>query len=193
MSKDLLQRICDIPEDYGSIAVNAVERKGDDLHLILAVTSDEDLELPADIVVQCYSYKEATVAPHYYDEIFVTGDHPLLWYYTEPDFILSFYGEAANPLAVIGELVERHTQLVEDWIPFRRYLNSGNLSELIAGRYGMLANGPQPLIVAYEEVMQRHGFSTSNHQSGKRFDRGLSVLTFDSSFIIAERFEAIAL
>jgi hypothetical protein len=69
-------------------------------------------------------------------------------------------------MSVAGALCERHVDLVEDWIPFEKYLNAEvRLAELIAGSFGMLADGVEPLILAYEEVMQRYGFSTSQHES----------------------------
>ena len=105
----------------------------------------------------------------------------------------AFYGEATNALAVVGELFERHAAVAGGWIPFQRYLNFGTLSELIAGRYGMLADGPASLVLTYEEVVQRHGFSTSHHPSKPPAEASLSTLIFDESFVIAENFEAVAL
>jgi len=193
MAEDLLHRIIAIPEDYGSIHVNAIERQGDDLNIFLEVTADEDPDLPRDIVVRSSLFSESTLAPGYYAEVIMATDHVLLWQYNKPHAYVSFYGEAMQPLAVVGALFERHTDLVGSWIPFQRYLNGGRLSELIAGRYGLLAQGPEPLIFAYEEVMQQHGFSTAHHASDKPVESPKAVLIFHESFVIAESFNATAL
>src|SRR6185369_9496582 len=118
---NLLERICAISGDCGSVKITSVERSGTDLHLNLAVTADEDPDLPRDIVIECRVCDDATVTPRYYQEVSLANDHALLWHYNEPHFILSFYGQASNPFAVVGELYERHVQLTQDWIPFRRY------------------------------------------------------------------------
>lgn len=56
----------------------------------------------------------------------------------------------------------------------------------------MLADGAELLVLAYEEVIQRYGISTSNHQSQRAMDTKLTVMILDKSYVIAERFEANA-
>jgi hypothetical protein len=115
----------------------------------------------------------------------------------------SFYGKSANPSAVVGGLYERHWELAGKWIPFHRFLNPGvRLTELIAGGFGMLAEGPEPLILAYEEVMQQHGFSTTHRDPRQPVYWGgegwlaekavLSALVLDESYVVAEHFAAKA-
>lgn len=58
---------------------------------------------------------------------------------------MSFYGEAKDPFAVVGALYKRHLELAGSWIPFGRFMN-WNTFEMIRGRYGMLADGPMPLV-----------------------------------------------
>ena len=88
----------------------------------------------------------------------LSHDHPLLWPYVYPNASVSFYGEAES-LTVLGALYQRHVELVSDWIPFGRFMN-GNSLEIIRGRYGMLAEGPMPLVEAYAQVLER--FKISN-------------------------------
>lgn len=64
-----------------------------------------------------------------------------------------------EPLAVVDALYQRHLALVGDWIPFGRFMN-GNSLEMIRGRYGMLADGPTPLVDAYAQVLD--SFKISN-------------------------------
>ena len=117
----------------------------------------------------------------------------------KPYALVSFYGKALDALSVVGALYARHVDLVEDWIPFHKYMNSEVLlAELIAGSFGMLADGPEPLVLAYAEVMQSYGFTTSHHSSvppgdwvGESAD--LSVLILDKSHVIASAFLANAL
>lgn len=96
-------------------------------------------------------------------------DHVLLWDYNLPKASMSFYGEAREPLAVVIALINCHSDLTGDCVPFDRYIN-GNPLEMIAGRYGMLADGPLPLIEAYAKVLESFGIGT------RIANRGLDVL-----------------
>ncbi|MGH9906254.1 MAG: hypothetical protein ACRD8U_11820 [Pyrinomonadaceae bacterium] len=176
MSDDLLKRItCIDYEDYGAVHVNAVEGRDGDVLPFLDVTADEEPDIPKSVLVTGHSLRESTVAPGHYGDLAVFKDHVLLWHYTEPYILTTFYGNSSDSLAVIGALFERHLELVEDWIPFQRYLNSNvRLSDLIGGSFGMLADGPEPLVLAYEEVLQSYGFSTSHHKSTRPLDAALS-------------------
>jgi hypothetical protein len=57
----------------------------------------------------------------------------------------------------------------------------------------MLADGPGPLILAYEEVIQPYGFSTAHNQSSASYEQEFLVLLFEESFVIGQQFEAFAL
>ena len=70
-----------------------------------------------------------------------------------------FNGETDDSLAVFGALYQRHLELVSNWLPFERFTN-GNSLEIIRGRYGMLADGPTPLVEAYAQVLE--SFKISN-------------------------------
>jgi hypothetical protein len=71
--------------------------------------------------------------------------------------------------------------------------NDLSLSELIRGSFGMLADGPEPLIVAYEEVLRSYGVSVSHNKSSDVRDEALGVMLLDQSYVIAKRFWAEAI
>jgi hypothetical protein len=66
----------------------------------------------------------------------------------------------------------------------------------------MLADGPEPFVLAYEEVMQRFGFATSHLDPKKPVSwdgqawveetANLWVLMIDESYVVAENFVATA-
>lgn len=128
----------------------------------------------------------------------------MLWQYLKRQTSVSFYGSAQDSLAVVGTLYERHQEIAGDWIPLHRYMNAGlGLKNLIAGGFGRLAEGPEPLVLAYEEVLRECEFSTSHiepklpvYWDGRKWaeeDAKLSVLMLDTSFVIAADFEASAI
>jgi hypothetical protein len=188
-------------EDYGSLSLTTVELDGDALRLSLHITADEYPDIHEDWQVLCSAVKEhsLSVGNHYGLEFF--NDNVLLWPHVARRTSLSFHGRAENPLAVVGALYQRHKELVGEWLPFHRFLNSNvGLLELITGGFGMLAEGPEPLVLAYEDVMRAHGVSASHLDPTKPVYGGGTerlgenapayVLILDDSYVVAEQFVA---
>lgn len=202
----VLENLLDIAEgidfeDYGSLRLTTVESYGDSLRLSLHITGDEHPDRHPSWQVLCSLVKEQSLSlgDHYDLQFF--DDHVLLWPHLSRRTSTSFYGKAENPLAVVGALYQRHKELVGEWLPFHRFLNSNiQLSELISGGFGMLAEGPEPLVLAYEDVMRAHGFAASHLDPAKPVygggtellgpNAGAFVLVLDDSYVVAEHFAA---
>lgn len=189
-------------EEYGELLLTKAESSGASLTLWLSVSYDERPDFHRDWKIICSGVadEELSFGDHYLLQL--ADEHVLLWKHNKPQTSVSFYGSAADPSYVVGALYEKHRALVGDWIPFHEFLNmSLGLTNLIAGGFGRLAEGPEPLVLAYEEVMQQCGFSTSHlapspsmHWDGARWaedSTAFSVLTLDESYVIASGFEAV--
>ena len=190
-------------EDYGSLLLTHAEWSEGALTLSIDVSSDEDPGIHPRWQVVCSRVREDCLSLGYAYDLQFSDEHVLLWPHAALKSATSFYGRTENPSGVVGALYQRHWELAGKWLPFHRFLNPGvRLTELIAGGFGMLAEGPEPLILAYEEVMQQHGFSTSHRDPRKPVYWGgdgwleqqaaLSVLILDESYIVAENFVAEA-
>jgi hypothetical protein len=187
-------------EEYGSLRLTQAEWSEGILTLSLDVSSDEDPDIHPCWQVVCSGVREDRLSLGYAHDLQISNKHVLLWPHSARTSAISFYGRAENPSAVAGALYQRHWTLAGKWFPFHRFLNSLPLTELIAGGFGMLAEGPEPLILAYEEVMRRHGFSTSHRDpmppgywgvdGWLERKAALSVLILDESYIVAENFAA---
>jgi len=194
-------------EDFGSLALTAAEANGDTLRLSLHITGDEYPEIHQNWQVLCSRVREDSLSLGDHYELQFFDDHVLLWPHLALRTSTSFYGKPDNPLAVVGALYQRHKELVGEWLPFQRFLNSEiGLPELVSGGFGMLADGPEPLVLAYEEVMRSHGFTTSHldprkpvYWGGNRGDDGYQwieqkapafVLILDDSYVVGEQFLA---
>jgi hypothetical protein len=195
MSYDLLPRISFVDyEEYGSLFVKAVECHDGNLLIYLDVKVDEDAEHPRSIRLTCKSYVESNLSPGSYLTLEIVQDHVLLWHYNQPHVLTTFHGKVSEPLSVVGALFERHVDLAEGWIPFTKYLNTNlDLSALIGGSFGMIADGPEQLIMAYEEVLRSYEVSVSHHKSSAAQDESLSLLMLDQSYVIAKSFWAEAI
>ena len=164
----MLENLLDITKeidfaDYGSLHLRSVEFDDDVLRLSFHITADEYPNVRPTWQVLCSGVKEDSLSLGNHSDFQLFDDHVLLWPHLSLRTSTSFYGKVENPLAVVGALYQRHREIVGEWIPFHRFLNSDiGLTELIAGGFGMLAEGPEPLILAYEEVMRAQGFSTSH-------------------------------
>ena len=140
---------------------------------------------------------KVTLGGNFY-EIGSFSDHVLLWPYLHPSASLSFFGESTDPLAVVGALYSAHKKAVGHWFCFDRFLN-GDPFEMIRGRYGMLAEGPVPLLAAYAEVLEecglRNGISEprpapyTNDSTVRIEEIGLLTLGHDS-YVVASKFHA---
>lgn len=190
-------------EDYGSLRLTRAEWSEDALTISLEVSSDEDPGIHPRWRVVCSGVREDSLSLGYAYGLQFSDDHVLLWPHAGRQSATSFYGRAENPSAVAGALYRRHWELADKWLPFHRFLNPRvRLTELIAGGFGMLAEGPEPLVLAYEEVMRQHGLSTSHRDPRKPVywggdgwleqEAALSVLILDESYIVAEEFVAEA-
>jgi hypothetical protein len=144
--------------ENGTADLAEVRMEGDVLTLSLNLNTGEDSNAYQCWEVECVGFLEHQLSLGQSDEFDLQYDHVLLWSYTYPEASVSFYGEANDHLAVVGALYKRHLELVGDWIPFVRFMN-GNAVEMIRGRYGMLAEGPIPLVESYAQVLE--GFNIS--------------------------------
>jgi hypothetical protein len=182
-------------EDYGSLELTEAKIDGTRLTLAFRVTADDYPEFHPNWNVICRAVQEHSLSLGFHYECEYSPNHALLVPYRAPQTSTSFYGKVENASSVVGALVKRHKTIAGDWIPFERFLNKEvDVTELIAGGFGMLAEGPEPFILAYEDTLRQHGFSTSHvepsqpaHPNGDE----MSVLILDHAYVIAEEFVPI--
>lgn len=185
----------------GSLSITHIEWSELGITFFVDVSVSDAPDIHPRWQIICLGVREHSVSLGYSDQMWLSNNHVLLWSHTAPITSLYFHGTCENAAAVTGALYERHWELAGKWIPFHTFLNSLlGPTKLIAGGGGMLAEGPEPFILAYEEVLQRFGFSTSHlepklptHWNGEAWveeTSALSVLILEDFFIVAEIFEA---
>src|ERR1044072_8637086 len=98
---DLLTLLSSVDyEDYGSLQLTKVERENRNLILVLDVTADEEPSLPRNIQIVCHGVRESNVSPNRFYDLRVTQDHVVLWHYSRPHSLVSFYGQVEDPKSV---------------------------------------------------------------------------------------------
>jgi hypothetical protein len=128
------------------------------------------------------------------------ADHVLIRQHTDPQQTLHFRGIPQSADATLGQLWASHRHEVLDWIPFERFLNSkAPLPDLLAGGYGLLADGPTFLIEAYARVLSSAGLSPNASEprpakwwNGREWlanPPALAAIELGESLVVAERFD----
>ena len=175
-----------------------VRIEGDILTLSLNLNTGGDSDTHQSWEVESIGFLEHEISLGQCEGFDLEHDHVLLWPYIYPEVSVSFYGEAHDHLSVVGALFQRHLELVSTWIPFTRFMN-GNTVAMIRGRYGMLADGPTPLVEAYAQVLEgfdvgvrvtepRPAYYTNNEFSGLP---EIAVLVLKKGcYVVAPKFNA---
>lgn len=125
------------------------------------------------------------------ESLLVTDDHPLLWEDGAAWGRLSFHGDVGNPVRVVIELLGAHRRATRGLVPFERYWTRGVPPwELLAGRYGEIAHGPQPLIEVYQQVIDRFHVTSAIAASRPAPAGHPRILVMGATYIIADSFTA---
>ena len=189
-------------EEYGALDLRGVSRvELNALRLSLNLNTGRETDADQIWEVDCIDVQEHQISLGHYERFSLYNDHVLLWPYNSPTAFLSFYGEAEDPLAVVRALMNSHFDLTENLVPFEQYMN-GHPLEMIAGRYGLLAEGPMPLIEVYKTVLDsfgigaqiakyRHDFNIGNDEfSGAPKLEVLVLRNERSCYVVASTFNA---
>jgi len=195
MSSDLFEFMENTDTDEYCLNFIGASLSGSDLDLVTELRHDIDGSVER-WIIRCLSVREHIIELGYCGhDLQVFSDHVLLWPHVMPTASLYFHGIAADPAAVVGALYASHIKLAGRWVPFDRWFNQlSSLMSLTGAAYGLLAEGPEPLITSYAQVMERFGFETSVlsrpaiHWDGARFVEStgpLVALVSEPTYVIA--------
>jgi len=210
---DELMNVIGTPEfeEFGWVRLGGVEWQGEDAVLSLVLSQQDEHEQQWQI--RCQSVREQRIdhSPVYNNVwLELEDDHVLLWPHVLPQVELYFRGKSAKRVEVLGTLWEKHLELVQGWFPFDRFLKGGPPAmKHLDGGFGLFADGPEPLIRAYAEVLDDYAISASTlppraprvpmRWDGQRWiefagpwaggeDR-MHVLLFGQTYFVARSFE----
>jgi hypothetical protein len=198
MSEDLFEVLeSDEFEKYGSLEFTGAYIE--DFNFYLNACIDFHDSLPDENIqhwkIVCEDEREHRLILGNQGYLTLEDNHVLLWPFRERKIALFFHGSVDDSSALVFELFKQHYDCVGEWFPFKRFINSlyTNLTELIEGRYGSLAEGPEPLIYGYEKVLVEFGVQTSiinrlqKYWNGSEWVPGpedVKLLITDQSYVI---------
>ena len=91
--------------------------------------------------IEARGHREVCFKSGRFDQIALESDHPLLWGHTMPTEQLNFIGPPGPHESLLWRLYERHRQVVGDFIPFDRHVQSHFIGNRLSGSGGVLAEG----------------------------------------------------
>ena len=139
----------------------------------------------------CYGVVEHDIQPASSGELTFADQHPLLWDYNAPRGGLYYSTTAtASSYELLGRVWSVHTRILNDWRPMSRYINAyRHQDEPTFGNNGngLLAQGPKPLLDAYQEALS--SVLTTRFVPSVEMKSDVKALLFDSGFVICKRVE----
>ncbi len=130
---------------------------------------------------------EVTVSPSGCGFIQASGEHPLLWQHNADSFSMFLSSAPSEPFEVLGRIYEAHARLLAGWREMSDYWHAD--SQLLLGGFGLLADGPRPVIDEYAKVISGalcYSIVHSHRPSG-----GYRLALFDKSYVIFRRVSVI--
>ncbi|MEQ8765988.1 MAG: hypothetical protein RL885_18870 [Planctomycetota bacterium] len=196
---DGLSRVLEDSYD-GAFTRIAASHFGDELVLEIWKVQDDETSHESRWRIRARGVREYRLEEAAGDLEVFEADHFVLRQYLEPRRALGFRGQPPSPAETVGRLWLIHRDIAGEWVPFERYLNvCAGLEDLLAGGYGLLAEGPESLVRAYANVLSEQEVSTNllsptpaNWWNGTNWVESTAPLTGISigrSLIVAEDFE----
>ena len=192
----MLQQLLDFPAIRGQIARLSQPTGPGTVVLDVVLQQSDRLDVsPTYWRISAHQAREFTISEREFDSIRRVDRHPLLWAHYQDELELFIQQPAADPDKLLGQLAARHLALTHGWLPFGACFNAAvPLPKLLSSSLVMFAEGPKPLIMAYQEILKAAGARCSviSHGSMLSADApdGSQLLLLGRSFVIAESFDA---
>src|SRR5690554_8186937 len=153
----------------------------DDLVIYFECDDWKENDIVRKFKITCAGVKESDVQPSASGEIEFTDKHQLLWNHNEPHGYLYYSSEPVNRHEILGLIWEAHEKIFGGWRPLTDYANTYHASQFIEfckGSNGQLAQGPKPILEAYENSVANK--IKTNYVASYKPEGGCKALIFDT-------------
>jgi hypothetical protein len=191
-SNEFLQILDELDEGMYDIKVIMVKNPADafEIDILLKPRYGETDFIEEQWTITALKVRKATIDFELGSYLDIKDDHPVLWEYTDKSAELYISSGAENPEKVFHDLYHCHSELFEELVPFKNFLNNQLISSKIlqSGR-GLLARGPKKFIEKFASILASYHikYSIYEHKAPTEVS-SLSVLLINDSYIIAEDF-----
>lgn len=147
-------------------------------------------------VIRAIGVQEHRVSVGMFRSLRLTGDHPLLYAYNTTPAGLFFRGQAADPNALLVDILQAYAGVFGPWRQVPEYLNTSKpLLSLLASAGDMVGEMPKPLAEALAAAFAGHQLETKIVEGQAPLvadEHGRSqlmqALLLDDSYIVAMDF-----
>lgn len=151
-----------------------------------------DYETTRYFQIACHDVKESDLPPSASGELVFTDTHPLLWNSNKPHGYLYYSSAPNNRYEILGRIWEAHEKLFGGWRLLSDFVNTYSEGESIGfcnGAYGLLAQGPLPLMELYQSAVQQ--YIKTNIIASYNPEGDYRALVFDTGFVICKSVEVV--
>lgn len=148
-----IDQICSTFDDESEGYITAVCSADEDLLIQIEMDSQNLSGVRVRYELRAVNVVESNVRPQWIGDIEFSDEHPLTWNYSYPWQDLYYTTAPTSRAEVIGLLYETHERLLLGWRPLTDFLNPTGVRLL--GSHGLLAHGPEPLILEYVAAVQQ--------------------------------------
>lgn len=192
------------PEDI-AISITKIDFKTTNLNLGIKVSGfgyndEENYEYRWTISVT--QYRTSKISFDFASSIAINDTHPLLWQYSDKQSEIYFNGNCSDTDKLFLDLYKMHNSYFEGLLNFEDTINqSANFDQLLKSKNGLLATGPNKLMIKYADVLSKHNIAHSiigdrvpTFWDGEKhvLETGnAKILFIDNSYIIADDFNFV--
>jgi hypothetical protein len=153
--------------------------------------------------VNVVQYRTSKISLDFASSISIRDTHPLLWQFSDKQSELYFNGNCNDADKLFLDLYRTHTACFEGLTDFEDTINQlENFNQLIDSKNGLLATGPNKLMVLYADILTKHDMTYSiigdmvpTFWDGEKhvLENGKAkVLFIDNSYIISDDFDFVS-
>ncbi|HEU5166483.1 MAG TPA: hypothetical protein VFU29_13120 [Chitinophagaceae bacterium] len=206
----LPKRLIDIlnehdPEDI-AISITKIDYETNNLNFIIKVSGfgyNDEENYEYRWTVNVIQYRTSKISLNFASSISISDNHPVLWQFSDKQSQLYFNGNCNDVDKLFLDLYRTHNICFEGLIDFEDTINqSDSLDHLLKSKNGLLATGPNKLMIMYADVLTKHNMNYSiigdrvpTFWDGEKHvsETGKAKVMFmDNFYIVADDFDFVS-
>jgi hypothetical protein len=198
--REQLLRDLEGEQAYGVLLMVQMDSVPETLQLVIATTEFDEkaggLRDKNRYLIRAIGVQEHKVSVGMFGSLRFADDHPLLYQYNTTPFGVFFRGTAADPNALLVDMLQAYATTFGPWRQIPTYLNTAKpLFNLLSSSGDLLGEMPQPLADELVKTLERHSLETKTIAGQSPLDADehgrsqlMKALIVDESYLVAMDF-----
>lgn len=182
---------------YGVFVMLQMDSVPETLQLVIATTEYDDkaggLRDKSRYLIRAIGVQEHKVTVGIFGSLQFADDHPLLYQYNATPVGLFFRGQAADPNALLVDMLQAYATTFGLWRQIPQYLNNSKpLFNLLSSNGDLLGEMPKPLADELVKALEKHQLETKIIEGNSPLDSDehgrtqlMKTLIIDDSYFVA--------